>query len=146
MPDAAAEVVEWRSAELDEIPRGATTVANAARKAGWEVRVGYSRGPWVTGSDDEEDDTVEVKVCEMVTVQGRRDSDSFRANWHRKLWTKDGAEGSYKFAGAQMHPPIEGEVVATKAKKDRHPEHLGDKTVGGLKNSATLNSYVKETV
>lgn len=143
MPDAVAEAVDWRPAEPDETPRGATTVANAARKAGWEVRIGYARGPWMTG-DDEEDETVEVKICEMVTVQGRRDGKKFRANWHRKLWTKDGANGDYKFAGAQMSPPVRGEVVATKAKKDRHPEHLGVETIGGLKNSATLNAYIKE--
>lgn len=147
MQDATAEVVAWRTAESIETPRGATTVANAARKAGWEVRIGYSRGPWMSGSDDDEEtDPLDAKICEMISVQGRRDGKKFRANWHRKLWTKDGANGDYKFAGAQMSPPVEGEVVATKAKKDRHPEHLGDKTVGGLKNSATLNRYVKETV
>jgi hypothetical protein len=146
VPDVDAEVVDWRIAEPGEIPRGATTVANAARKNGWEVRIGYARGPWMTTADDDEDtDPLDAKVCEMISVQGRRGGQRFRANWHRKLWTKDGANGDYKFAGAQMQPPVAGEVVATKAKKDRHPEHLGAKTVGGLKNSAALNAYVKET-
>lgn len=144
MPDAAAETVDWRPATPEETPRGATTVANAARKAGWEVKIGFARGPWLGSDDEDEVDPADVKVCEMITVQGRRPGQRFRANWHRKLWTKDGAAGDYKFAGAQMSPPVEGEVVATKAKKDRHPEHLGAKTVGGLKNSATLNRYVKE--
>jgi hypothetical protein len=145
MPDDAPEKVDWRIAEPDETPRGAQTVANAARKNGWEVRIGYARGPWLKGDDDEEDvDPLDAKICEMITVQGRKDGKKFRANWHRKLWTKDGANGDYKYAGAQMSPPVAGEVVASKAKKDRHPEHLGEATVGGLKNSKTLNTYVKE--
>jgi hypothetical protein len=142
LPNDAPKVVEWRLAQPDEIPRGATTVANAARKAGWTVLVGYSRGPWLTTADEDEDaDPADVKICEMITVQGRKLGKRFRVNWHRKLWTKD---AEYKFAGGMTDPPVEGEVVATKAKKDRHPEHLGDKTVGGLKNSKTMNAYIRE--
>jgi hypothetical protein len=142
LPSDAPKIVEWRLAQKDEIPRGAQTVANTARKNGWTVLVGYARGPWVTSADDDDDaDPADVKICEMVTVQGRKAGQRFRANWHRKLWTKDPA---YGFAGAQMDPPVAGEVVTTKAKKDRHPEHLGEKTVGGLKNSKTLNTYLKE--
>jgi hypothetical protein len=148
LPTDLAEVVAWRLAESDEIPRGATTVANAARKAGWNnVRIGFARMSWVTADGDDEPDTSEdakTSLVEMISVQGRRGGRAFRANWHRKLWTKDGANGDYKFAGAQMWPAIEGEVIATKAKKDRHPEHLGDKTIGGLKNSKTLNDYLKQ--
>lgn len=146
MPIDFAAIVPWRAAEPDETPGGAKAVANAARKAGFAVRAYYSRGPWVSGKDDDEDAPAEddVQICEMIAVTGRLHERRFRATWHRKLWTKDGADGKYKFAGAQLWPAVEGEVVATKAKKDRHPEHLGAKTVGGLKNSATLNSYIKE--
>lgn len=142
LPTDAPEIVEWRLAQKDEIPRGAQTVANTALKNGWTVLIGYSRGPWVTASDDEDADQADVKICEMVTVQGRKLGQRFRANWHRKLWTKD---PEYGYAGAQMDPPVAGEVVASKAKKDRHPEHLGAATIGGLKNSKTLNDYLKET-
>lgn len=144
LPTDAPEVVAWRLAQADEIPRGASTVANAARKAGWTVLVGYSRGPWMTASGD--DDEEGAGICETITVQGRKTPQRFRAIWQRKLWTKDGAEGAYKFAGAQIWPAVKGEVVATKSKKDRHPEHLGAETIGGLKNSKTLNDYLKETV
>lgn len=143
MPDADAEIVHWRPAEPDETPRGATTVANAARKAGFAVRAYYSRGPWVNSKDTDEDE--EAGICEMIAVTGRLHERRFRATWHRKLWTKDGANGDYKFAGAQLWPAHAGEVVSTKAKKERHPEHLGAATIGGLKNSKTLNTYLKET-
>jgi hypothetical protein len=142
MPDDATATVHWRAAEPDETPRGATTVANAARKAGFAVRIYFSRGPWITAKDADEDE--ESGICEMIAVTGRLHDRRFRASWHRKLWTKDGAEGAYKFAGAQLWPATTGEVVSTKAKKDRHPESLGDQTVGGLKNAATLNRYIKE--
>lgn len=140
---AAGAEVEWREATADEIPGGAKAVANAARKNGWDVRVGFARGPWVAGEEDDETDESELKVIQMVTVQGRRGNQRFRANWHCKLWTKDGADQKYVFAGAQIHPPVEGEVVASKAKKDRHPEHLGERTVGGLKNSKAMNAFIK---
>lgn len=147
MPNADAEVVHWRAAEPVETPRGATTVANSARKAGYAVRIYYSRGPWVSATDDDEEiDSLDVKVCEMIAVTGRLHDRRFRATWHRRLWTKDGADGKFLFAGAQIWPPHAGEVVSSKAKKDRNPEHLGAETVGGLKNSKTLNDYLKETV
>jgi hypothetical protein len=140
--NADAEIVHWRTAEPDEVPGGAKTVANAAHKAGFAVRLYFSRGPWVNAKEPGEDE--ETGICEMIAVTGRLHERRFRASWHRKLWTKDGAEGKYKFAGAQIWPPRRGEPVATKAKKDRHPEHLGAETVGGLKNSKTLNDYLKE--
>lgn len=140
MPDDAAEIIAWRLAESGEVPGGATAVANRARKAEFAVRIYYTRGPWVTNK--ELDDEEEAGICEMIAVTGRLHDRRFRATWHRKLWTKDDA---YKFAGAQIWPAREGEVVASKAKKDRSPEHLGAATVGGLKNSKTLNDYLKET-
>lgn len=140
MPDDAPANVDWRLAHDHEIPRGAATVANAARKAGWTVLVGFARGPWIAGDDDEDAAPEDVKICEMVTVQGRRGRKKFRVTWRNKLWT----QAEYQFTGGQTHPPIEGEVVATKAKKDRHPEHLGDKTIGGLKNSKTMNAFIRE--
>lgn len=140
LPTDAPETVAWRLAQPDEIPGGATTVANRARKAGWTLLVGYARGPWVTAKDDETEE--EAGIAEVITVQGRRRGARFRATWHRKLWTSD---DSYKFAGATIDPAIRGEVAATKAKKDRSPEHLGAETLGGLKNSKTLNDYLKET-
>lgn len=130
------ETIHWRVAEPDETPRGATTVANAARKAGFAVRIYYSRGPWVTAKELGEDE--EAGICEMIAVTGRLGDRRFRATWHSKLWTK---EAKYMFAGAQIWPPVEGATLPTK-----HPESLGDKTVGGLKNSKTLTTYLKETV
>lgn len=135
MPDADAEIVHWRSAEPDETPRGATTVANAARKAGFAVRAYYSRGPWVTNKELGEDE--EAGICEMIAITGRLNERRFRATWHRKLWTK---AATYGFAGAQIWPPREGATLPTK-----HPESPGDKTIGGLKNSKTLNTYLKES-
>lgn len=146
MPDEALAPVGWRTAYADEIPGGAAAVAKRAEKAGWKVRVGFARGPWLTGNeDDEEESTDEVKICQMVSVQGRKGEQKFHANWHCKLWTKPGAEGKYTFAGAWMWPAIAGEPFSTKAKKDRHPENAGAATVGGLKNSKTLNDYLKES-
>ena len=144
VPDDTPEVVSWREATAKETPRGAATIANAARKAGWDVVVGYARGPWMTGKESE-DDEVEAGICEYITVQGRKPgTERFRAVWHRKLWTKDGAAGDYKFAGGCTWPAIKGAMFATKAKKDQHPENIGAETVGGLKNSKTINAYIKQ--
>lgn len=138
-----AEIVGWRTALGDEIPRGAQTVANRAVKSGWSVRIMFSRVPWLTADGEEQEgDEDNSGLVQTISVQGRRGDAKFHANWRLKLWTKDDA---YKFAGAAMWPPIEGECIATKAKATRHPEHLGAKTVGGLKNSKTLNDYLKET-
>ena len=144
MSDDATKTIPWRAAKPDETPRGATTVANAARKAGWTVVVGFASGPWLKADDDEDD--ADEQIVQMVFVHGWRSGSWFRATWQCKLWTKAGEDGSYTFAGAQIFPPVKGEVIATKAKKDRHPEHLGAETLGGLKNSKTLNDYLKETV
>lgn len=147
LPTDLAETFGWRTAYDAEVTRGATTVANRARKAGWEVRVMFCRVPWVTADGDDEPDTAEdakTSLVEMISVQGRLGKRKFHANWHRKLWTKAGETGDFTFAGAQIWPAIKGEVITTKAKKDRHPEHLGAETVGGLKNSKTLNDYLKE--
>lgn len=151
MPDDDAQDVGWRTAYPDEIPGGATAVANKARKAGWDVRVGFARGPWIGSDGDDKTTTAEegaapvVAICQMISVQGRLGEKKFHANWHCKLWTKPGQEGKYAFAGAMMWPPVKGPMFSTKAKKDRHPESLEDATIGGLKNSATLNAYLKET-
>lgn len=151
MPDALTEATGWRIAYAEEIPAGSTAVANKARKAGWDVLVGYACGPWI-GSDGDDKTTVAeegaapvVAICQMISVQGRLGEKKFNANWHCKLWTKPGQEGKYAFAGAMMWPPVAGPMFSTKAKKDQHPESLGDATIGGLKNSATLNAYLKET-
>lgn len=143
-----AETFGWRTAVDEEVPRGAKTVANAARKAGWKVRITVCRVPWLTADGDDEPDTSEdakTSLVEMIAVAGRRGDQKFRATWHLKLWTKAAEDRTFSYAGAQIFPPIAGEVIATKAKKDRHPEHLGATTVGGLKNSKTLNDYLKET-
>jgi hypothetical protein len=140
MPIILAEIIPWRTAKPEEIPRGAEAVAKRARKAGWKVSVSFMRVPWLTADEDDESSG----LVETVMVHGLKDEKKFRATWICRLWTKDGDDRTFKFAGAQIWPAIEGEVVATKAKKDRNPEHLGAKTVGGLKNSKTLNDYLKE--
>lgn len=145
MPDGAVETTGWRTAYDVEVPGGAAAVAKRAEKLGWRVRTMFCRVPWLTAGDDDEGSIEDVQIVEMVSVQGRKGERKFHANWHRKLWTKPGQEGEFKFAGARMWPAIPGAVVATKAKKDRHPENIEDATVGGLKNSKTLNTYLKET-
>lgn len=150
MPDDAPEILGWRTAYAEEVPRGATTVANAARKTGWEVRIMFARVPWLNADGEDktlEEEGVEIgaAIVQMISVQGRRAGAKFHANWHCKLWTKPGREeGTYGFAGARMWPAREGALFSTKAKKAQHPESLGDKTVGGLKNSKTLTNYLKE--
>lgn len=139
------DYVDWREAAPEEIPGGAARVMKAAEKAGWEVRAGFARGPWVKVEDEdaEVDGAAEEQVVAMITIQGRRGDQSFRANWQAKLWTKAGQDG-YSFTGATMSPPIKGPIASSKARKDWHPESLGDETIGGLKNSKTLSAYVKE--
>lgn len=138
------DTVEWRPATPEEIPGGAARIAKAAEKAGWEVRAGFCRGRWLAGGDDDEaDDAAEEQVVEMITIQGRRGDQIFRANWRAKLWTKAGQDG-YSFVGATMSPPVAGPIASSKARKDWHPESLGDATIGGLKNSKTLSAYIKE--
>lgn len=131
-------IVYWRLAEPGEIPRGATTVLNAAIKAGWDVRAGYMRGVWptsrgpklvdptkLTAADDEdEEDAVSTGkyfpgVYQAISLQGRKDGRRFRAWWYWKRWTK---ETNYKFVGSQLWPGI-GQ--------------------GGLHNSKALTSYIK---
>lgn len=165
-PDSPAPV-SWRLADKDEIPRGATSIANAARKTGWTVLVGYSCQPWMNNDgetkmfnpnklteaeEDEESEIseqvatdLEVAYAEAIYVAGRRDGHGFYAKWYRKLWTKPGREeGKYIFSGARMIPGIVGAVASPKAKKDLHPENIGPDTVGGLKNSDTLKNYLKQ--
>jgi hypothetical protein len=138
------DIVDWRPATPEEIPGGAARIAKAAEKAGWEVRAGFCRGLWVGSEDDEAgDEPQEEQVVEMVTIQGRRGGQIFRANWRRKLWTKAGQDG-YSFVAAMMSPPVAGPIASSKARKDWHPESLGDATIGGLKNSKTLSAYIKE--
>jgi hypothetical protein len=141
MPIHLTEVVGWRTAKPDEIPGGAAAIAKKAEKSGWKVSVSFMRVPWLTA---DEDDDADAGLVEVIAVHGRKDGKKFRATWHCKLWTKAGDTRSFSFFGAAMWPPIEGEVIASKGKKDRNPEHLGDKTVGGLKNSKVLNTFLKE--
>jgi hypothetical protein len=134
--------VPARPAEPDEIPRGATTVTNTARKNGWDVQVTYARGPWITSAglklivpgrieEDEEDDDGDTDsaadkvpaIYDSIAVRARRGAQRVAATWIRKPWTKAGAAGGFTFAGAHIRP-----------------RHLN----GGLHNSKTLNAYLKE--
>jgi hypothetical protein len=144
VPIDLAEVVGFRTANADEVPGSAAAVAKRAEKSGWKVRTSFARLPWITADSDPTEEPDEGGLVQVVVVAGHKNGRKFSARWHCKLWTKDGAEGAYKFAGCQIWPPIAGEVITTKAKKDRHPEHLGAATIGGLKNSKTMNDYLKE--
>lgn len=178
LPDDPAEKVGWRLAEPGEIPRGATTIINLARKGDWKISVAYSRLPWMNSDgsikmydpnklgDDNDDEPevdpdadevvgsetaevtpadLEVAMAEAIVVYGMQTGHTFMAKWYRKLWTKPGLlEEKYLFSGACIRPGVAGGLWSTKAKKDLHPENIGDATIGGLKNSKTLTAYLKK--
>jgi hypothetical protein len=144
-------IVRWRPARPGEIPGGAAAVIKTARKHGWDVQVGYARGPWqsrgraalidpATGAVDDSEEGEDATgtdsagkvpaIYEVIAVHARRGDQRVAATWTRKPWTKPGREGKYQFGavpgvgGAHIWPPHDG---------------------GGLHNSKTLTDYLKET-
>lgn len=79
-PEVPAPEVPGRAAEKHEVPRGAVTLGNAARKAGWEVEVRYARGPWLDASGEF------AYVVDSVLLRMRHPADGQRAaaTWVRK--------------------------------------------------------------
>jgi hypothetical protein len=94
VPDDDAEEVDTslpveavREPTDDEVPGGAMLAINRARKAGFELQLSRTQGPWGI----------------VIGVQGRKDGrGSFAATWQCKPWTKDGTK--FKYVAAHIWP------------------------------------------
>ena len=93
-----------RTAEASEITRGPTTIANLARKNGWEVWITYSRGPWLQADGTpalNEDGT--VASVETIAVRCKRGGQHATGLWVRKEWLKD---PGFVFEGGRAKPAV----------------------------------------
>lgn len=76
-----------RPARPDEIPKGAATVINRARRCGWDVSVSYARGPWLQADGT-------WHVLSSILVRARRGAQRWAAIWVDKHWLK---QAGYKY-------------------------------------------------
>lgn len=84
--------VRARPASDDEVPRGARTVINLARKAGWDCTATYARGPWLDA------DGVNVPyVVDSIVVRFAKGEQRAAATWIRK---PTGDPDAYEFSSA----------------------------------------------
>lgn len=88
-----APEVRGRPAEKSEVPRGAATVINAARKAGWDVEVSYARGPWLNADGTPAYIVDSIVVRLLLPATGQRAA----ATWVRK---PTGDAEAYTFSSA----------------------------------------------
>lgn len=73
LPEPECRAIEMT---VEEMPQGVKTTVNAARKAGFDVRVTYSRGPWQHATQQ----SYVVKQCIRV-VGNHADGRGFIASW-----------------------------------------------------------------
>lgn len=79
--------IRARPAEKAEIPRGATTIINLAKKHGWEVLTTYARGPLLHASG-----TRVLRVVDSIRVRAHKGDRMVAATWVDKSKVEDGKE------------------------------------------------------
>jgi hypothetical protein len=92
-----------RPAKLEEMGRDAKTLGKRLRDAGWEIRITYARGPWL--SSDGED---VLSIADSILVVGRRSHVWLAACWiHRDDSVKEGKPaGAWKRVSCHVRDPF----------------------------------------